>query len=73
MPAPVRLVMKLFMKSTDEGAMTTLHCATSPAIAGTTGKFYVKSAEKAASAVATPALATELWERSEAWTAPSAP
>ena len=71
MPAPVRLVMKLFMKSTDEGSMTTLHCATSPALAGTSGRFYVKSAEKDASPVASPGLAKELWERSEAWTAPA--
>ena len=42
MPFPVRSLMKLFMKSTEEGAATSLYCATSPDVKGTSGRFYVK-------------------------------
>ena len=64
-PLPVRVVMKLFMKSTESGARTSVHCATTPDLKS--GAFYTKEREKAPSEVATPALAAELWERSEAW------
>ncbi len=68
-PWPVRPIMTRFMKSTEEGAETSVHCATAPALAGESGRFYADSAPKAPSEVATPALAAELWERSEAWVA----
>jgi NAD(P)-dependent dehydrogenase (short-subunit alcohol dehydrogenase family) len=66
-PLPVRAVMKLFMKSTEEGARTSVHCATTPDLVS--GAFYTESREKAPSRVATPELAAELWERSAAWVA----
>lgn len=66
-PFGLRQVMKLFMKSTEQGARTTLYCATSPDVAGQTGRYYDNQREKAPSKVATPELAAELWERSEAW------
>lgn len=50
-----------------DGARTSLYCATDPAIAADTGRYYDACAEKVPSAVATPELARELWERSEAW------
>jgi len=59
------------MKSPEEGARTSLHCATDPALAGESGRYYEKSAPREASALATPELAGELWARSEAWTAAS--
>jgi retinol dehydrogenase 12 len=68
MPLPVRSAMKLLMKPPSEGAATSLYCATSPELDGTSGRFYVACREKAPSALATPATATELWERSAAWT-----
>ena len=40
------------------------------AVAEESGLFYDKCAPRAASPVATPELARELWQRSEAWTAP---
>jgi dehydrogenase/reductase SDR family protein 13 len=59
--------MKLFMKSTEDGARTSVHCATTPDLVN--GAFYTKEREKAPSDVATPALAAELWRRSEGWVA----
>ena len=64
-PAPVRVVMKLFMKSTEDGARTSVHCATTADLK--TGAFYSEEREKEPSALATPDLAAALWERSEAW------
>jgi hypothetical protein len=61
--------MKLRMLSTEQGAATSLYCATSPELAGMSGRFYEDGHERAASAVATPDLAEALWEHSEAWTA----
>jgi retinol dehydrogenase 12 len=68
-PRPVRIVTNLFMKSVEEGAATSLHCATAPELAGVSGRFYSEAREKDASQLATPEMAAELWERSEAWTA----
>lgn len=68
-PWPVRSVMKLFMRSTAEGAVTSLYCATEPALPGPNGGFYDKAKPKDPSPVATPELAAELWRRSEEWTA----
>ena len=68
-PWPVRPLMKLRMLTTEQGARTSLLCATSPEVAQATGRFYDNSRERAPSAVATPELARALWERSEAWTA----
>jgi NAD(P)-dependent dehydrogenase (short-subunit alcohol dehydrogenase family) len=68
-PWPVRPLMKLRMLSTEQGAATSLYCATSPELAGVSGRFYADCRERAANAVATPKLAGALWERSEAWTA----
>lgn len=66
-PFPFRNLMKLFMKSVEDGARTSIHCATAPDLAS--GAFYVDSREKAPNRVATPALAAELWARSEEWVA----
>jgi len=68
-PWPVRPLMKLRMISTEQGARTPVYCATAPELAQATGRFYEDCQERDASAVATPGLAGELWQRSEAWTA----
>jgi NAD(P)-dependent dehydrogenase (short-subunit alcohol dehydrogenase family) len=68
-PWPVRPLMTRRMLTVDEGAATSLYCATSPDVARDSGKFYDKCAERAPSRVATPELAAELWKRSEEWTA----
>jgi hypothetical protein len=60
--------MKLFMLSNEEGARTSLYCATSDAVAGDTGLYYDKSRVKKASRLALDdGLARELWERSAGW------
>ena len=66
-PWPVRKLMTMFMKSTEDGAKTSLHCATSPEAAAETGLYYDESKPKKPASSATPELAAELWERSEAW------
>jgi len=66
-PWPVRKVMTMFMKSTEDGAKTSLYCATSPDVAGDSGLYYDDAKEKPASRVATPELGAELWAHSEEW------
>ncbi len=68
-PWPVRPLITRRMLSVEDGAATSLYCATSPAVASESGLFYDKSAPRPASPVATPELAAELWQRSQAWTA----
>jgi NAD(P)-dependent dehydrogenase (short-subunit alcohol dehydrogenase family) len=68
-PWPVRPLMKLRMLSPEQGAATSLYCATAPELAGVSGRFYDNCREREASAVATPELAGALWEHSEAWAA----
>jgi len=70
-PWPVRPLITRRMLTVDEGAATSLYCATSPDVTQDSGKFYDKCAERAPSRFATPELAAELWKRSEEWTAPS--
>jgi NAD(P)-dependent dehydrogenase (short-subunit alcohol dehydrogenase family) len=69
-PWPVRPLITRRMLSVTEGAATSLYCASSPDVAQASGRFYDKCAEREPSPVATPELAAELWQRSEAWTAP---
>lgn len=70
LPQPFRALAKLFMISVEEGAATTLYCATSPEVAAQTGLYYDKCSIREPSKVAQDAaLALELWRRSEAWVA----
>ena len=71
-PWPIRPVMKARMKSPEDGARTTLHCATAPELADESGLYYDNCEQRTPSKSATPELARELWERSEAWVAESA-
>jgi len=69
MPFPARQIARAFMKSTEDGARTTLYCATAPELANETGQYYDDCAAKQPSRSARdPELAAELWRRSEAWT-----
>jgi retinol dehydrogenase 12 len=69
-PWPVRPLITRRMLSVEEGAATSVYCATSASVAEESGLFYDKCAPRPASRVATPELGLELWRRSEAWTAP---
>ena len=66
-PWPVRPLITRRMLTTEQGASTTLYCATSPDVAGATGRFYIGCREAEPNRVATPELAQALWGRSEAW------
>jgi retinol dehydrogenase-12 len=67
-PWGIRHIMALFMSSNEEGARTTLHCATSPAVREQTGCYYDACKERTPSRVAQDdALAARLWEQSERW------
>ncbi len=67
-PWPFRSLIKLGMISTEEGAATTLHCATDVAGGRETGLYYDKCKVKTPSRVGQDAaLAAELWRRSEEW------
>ena len=64
-PWGVRSLMKLFMISNEDGAKTTLYCATSRDVADHDGRYYDKCAEKVPSALADdPELSRALWEKS---------
>jgi NAD(P)-dependent dehydrogenase (short-subunit alcohol dehydrogenase family) len=67
-PRPFAWLMTRFMKSTEEGALTSIHCAASPALAAETGRYYTDSKEKRPSRLADDAdLAAELMKRSAEW------
>lgn len=69
-PWPFRSLIKLRMISTEEGAKTSLYCATAPECAGETGLYYDKCRVRPASTLGQDStLAQELWRRSEAWLA----
>lgn len=68
-PWPIRPLMTSRMLTTEEGAATSLWCATSPDLVGESGGYYADCAPKEPSERATPELASWLWERSEQWTA----
>jgi len=68
-PRLFRPLVTAFMKSTEQGAETSLYCATSPVVADDDGLYYddchsVKPSRESQDE----ALARELWKRSEEWT-----
>ena len=68
-PGGLRQLMLLFMRSNEEGAATSIHCATSAALAKESGLYYDECAPKAPSALALDAeLARELAAKSRQWT-----
>ena len=67
-PWGLRHLAKLFMLSNEDGAKTSLYCATSEAVKDQTGRYYDKLREKPPSALSrSEPLARELWERSAEW------
>jgi retinol dehydrogenase 12 len=66
-PWPIRPLIKLRMLSPEQGAKTTLYCATSESVAADSGRFYDRCREREPSKAATPELALALWQRTEAW------
>ena len=68
-PWPVRPLIKLRMRSPEQGAQTSLYCATDPELSEQSGLYYAECVPKAASPIATPQLGAELRSASESWTA----
>ncbi len=67
-PWPIRWFVTRGMITNEEGAKTSLHCATAPELANESGLYYDDCRPKEPSRLAQdPKLARELWERSEAW------
>lgn len=67
-PWPADRIAKRFMISEEEGARTTLYCATSTDVADQTGLYYDACNPKKPSRLARdPDLAARLWKQSEAW------
>ncbi|HTU87724.1 MAG TPA: SDR family oxidoreductase [Solirubrobacteraceae bacterium] len=67
-PWPARALMKLRMDSPEQGAKTSLYCATSEETARQSGLYYDDCEPEEPAAVATADLASELWRRSSEWT-----
>jgi retinol dehydrogenase 12 len=68
-PWPVRPLVTRRMLTTEQGARTSVYCATSAELAGVSGRFYDNCAEREPSPVATRELGEQLWRRSQEWTA----
>ncbi len=68
-PWPFRSIIKLFMITNEQGAATSVHCATSPEVKDHDGRYYDDCREKKPSRLARdPDLARALWEKSVEWT-----
>jgi retinol dehydrogenase-12 len=70
MPGPVRWIIKKFMITPEQGAQSSLRCATDPELATETGRYYdVGGKEKRPNRVADDVdLAKTLWTKSAEWT-----
>jgi len=67
-PWPFGGLAKLFMITNEEGARTSLYCATAPEAAGQTGLYWdVCKPKHPSRAAQSDEAAAELWQRSEAW------
>jgi NAD(P)-dependent dehydrogenase (short-subunit alcohol dehydrogenase family) len=68
-PWPARPLIKLRMLSPEQGAATSLYCATSPEVSAGSGRYYEACRVREPSKAATAELARALWEHSQAWIA----
>lgn len=66
-PWPIRPLMSIGMLTVEEGAQTSLYCASAPELEGQSGNYYAKCKEVATSPNVTREAASELWRRSEEW------
>ncbi len=67
-PWPLRPLMTRRMGAPEQGAQTSIYCATSPDVAGESGRYYDDCRPKEPAASVTDTLAAELWRRSCEWT-----
>ena len=67
-PWPIRPLMTRAMITNEDGAKTSLHCATAASVAHDTGLYYSHCEAKDPSKLAQdPSLASTLWSKSETW------
>jgi retinol dehydrogenase 12 len=66
-PGPVRPLVTRRMLTVEQGARTSLYCATAPEAALRSGAYYDDCAERQPSRVATRELGEQLWRHSETW------
>ena len=68
LPKPMSKLLGKFMFTPQQGALTSLHCATKPQLAGESGFYYEDCRVVQSSPAAQDlALAQQLWERTELW------
>jgi retinol dehydrogenase-12 len=67
-PPPFRQIMTSRMLTIEQGARTSLFCATSDEVTGDSGKYFEKCQVTDAGKAVTPELAATLWDYSEKWT-----
>jgi retinol dehydrogenase 12 len=68
-PWPIRPLLKMGLLTNEQGAKTSLHCASAPEVRDEDGLYYDDAREKVPSGLALDAaLGDELWKRSEEWT-----
>jgi NAD(P)-dependent dehydrogenase (short-subunit alcohol dehydrogenase family) len=67
-PWPIRPLLKRRMITNEQGAQTSLYCATSPDVAEASGRYYDECHEAEVSPLVTPEFGRDLWARSERWT-----
>jgi dehydrogenase/reductase SDR family protein 13 len=67
-PWPLRPLMTRRMRTPEQGARTSIYCATSGEVADQTGRYYDDCRPKEPAASVTDTLAAELWRRSCEWT-----
>lgn len=68
LPRPLRWLVTRNMLTPEQGAQTSIYCATDASIAGESGLYYDKCRPRTPSTAARDeALAAELWRRSEDW------
>ncbi|HEX5190081.1 MAG TPA: SDR family oxidoreductase [Streptosporangiaceae bacterium] len=72
-PWPVRPIVTRRMLTIEQGARTSLYCATSEEVASESGGYYDSCRPAEPSKVVTPELAATLWEYSERWTSVPGP
>lgn len=71
-PWPLRPLMTRNMRTVEEGAVASIHCASAPEVAAHTGRYYGEDGgERPCNPLAEdPRAAAELWEKSLEWVRP---
>jgi NAD(P)-dependent dehydrogenase (short-subunit alcohol dehydrogenase family) len=71
-PWPMRPLLHSFMRTPEEGARASIHCASAPEVAEHTGRYYDEDGREkpCAPQADDPALAKALWDQSVEWVRP---